>query len=109
VALFRVLPEDDGTGGTEVSGGSYARVAVTNNTTNFPNATGGGPSLKVNGTVITFPAPTADWGTVVGWGLYDAASSGNLLWTAPLTYSQEIDNTDAASSFAIGALILADD
>ncbi len=41
----------------EVSGGSYARVAVTANTTNFVVASG---SLS-NGTTITFPAPTAAW------------------------------------------------
>ena len=84
-ALFTVTPADDGTGGTEVTGGSYARVAVTNNTTNFPNATLGNPSVKQNGTAITFTTATADWGTVVGMGFYDASSSGNLIAWSPLT------------------------
>src|SRR5205823_752298 len=54
---------DASTGGTtgEVSGGSYARVAVTNNTTNFPAATGTAPTTKKNGTAITFPTATANW------------------------------------------------
>lgn len=84
-ALFTTCPIDDGTGGTEVSGGSYARVAITNNTTNFPNATLGNPSTKKNGTVITFPTATANWGTVIGMGFYDASSAGNLLAWSPLT------------------------
>lgn len=79
IGLFTVTPADDGTGGTEVTGGSYARVALTNNTTNFPNATGGDPSTKSNGIAVTFPAATANWGTVVGVGIFDASTSGNLL------------------------------
>lgn len=80
MALFTVSPSDTG-GGTEVSGGSYARVAITNNTTNWPNFSAG---LKSSGTAINFPTPTADWGTVVAWGLFDAASAGNLLFWGPL-------------------------
>jgi hypothetical protein len=76
VALFTAAPTDAG-GGTEVTGGSYARVAVTNNATNFPAASGG---LKQNGTAITFPQATADWGTIVAFGLFDASTSGNLLY-----------------------------
>lgn len=76
VGLFTVAPTDAG-GGTEVTGGSYARVSVTNNAVNFPAASGG---LKQNGTAITFPQATADWGTIVAFGLFDAASAGNLLY-----------------------------
>jgi hypothetical protein len=76
VALFTVAPTDAG-GGTEVTGGSYARVQVTNNATNFPAAAAG---LKQNGTAINFAQATADWGTVVAFGLFDAATSGNLLY-----------------------------
>ena len=38
IGLYSAAPDADGTGGTELSGGSYARAAVTNNTTNWPNA-----------------------------------------------------------------------
>lgn len=76
IGLFTVAPSDSG-GGTEVTGGSYARKSVTNNTTNFPNAAGGSKSLAVQ---QDFPQATADWGTVVAFGLFDAASSGNLLY-----------------------------
>lgn len=156
LALFTTAPNDSGSGGTEVSGGSYARVqvagsATTNGTTasgnptlhfaSVPawivagmtvtdlttpsvipagttvlsvtgttvtmsaNATGGGvggtdsiqfsawpaasassgaepatlPANVTNGGTITFPAATANWGTVVAFGIYDASTSGNLI------------------------------
>lgn len=86
VAAFTASPGDDDSG-TEVTGGSYARVAVTNNATNFPAASGG---AKSNANAITFPTATADWGTVVAVGLYDASTSGNLLAWADLGTSQSV-------------------
>lgn len=97
-ALFTAAPSDAG-GGTEVSGGSYARKAVTNNTTNFPNASGGS---KSNGTAITFVTATASWGVVTHFGIFDASTAGNLLNWAALTASKTIDNGDTAE-FAVGA------
>lgn len=83
--------------GTEVSGGSYARVNVT---TSF-----GAPSAGVgsNTGAITFPSPTANWGTVNQVQLFDASSGGNALTVAKsLTTPRTINNGDAAPSFAIG-------
>jgi len=99
VGLYTAAPTDAG-GGTEVSGGSYARVAVTNNDTNWPAAAAG---AKANGTAITFPTATGDWGTVVAFGIFDADEAGNLLAWADLTVSKAIGSGDTAS-FAIGAL-----
>jgi hypothetical protein len=45
----------------------------------FSAATGTAPSSITNNAVITFPQATANWGTVIAWGLYDASSSSNLL------------------------------
>ncbi len=101
VALFTVAPSDTG-GGTEVTGGGYLRVTVTNNTTNWPAATGA-TAAKSNGTVITFPTASASWGTVVAFGIIDAASAGNLLWWGDLTTSKAIASGDTAS-FAVGSL-----
>ncbi len=101
VALFTVAPSDTG-GGTEVTGGGYLRVTVTNNTTNWPAATGA-TAAKSNGTVITFPTASASWGTVVAFGIIDAASAGNLLWWGDLTTSKAIANGDTAS-FAVSSL-----
>ncbi len=101
VALFTVAPSDTG-GGTEVTGGAYARVTVTNNATNWPAATGA-TAAKSNGTVITFPTATAAWGTVVAFGIFDAATVGNLLWWGDLTTVKAVASGDTAS-FAIGSL-----
>lgn len=99
MAAFTAAPTDAG-GGTEVSGGSYARASITNNTTNFPSASGGS---KANGTVVSFPAATADWGTVVAIGLYDAASAGNLLAWATLATNKSVANGDTLQ-VGVGAL-----
>lgn len=104
VALFTVAPSDAG-GGTEVTGGSYARVAVTNNATNFPAASGG---AKSNGTEITFPEATADWGTVVAFAIFDANAAGNMLYWADLSASKTIQSGDTAK-FAVGDLDITED
>lgn len=44
-----------------------------------PAASGTAPSTINNGSVITFPQATVSWGTVIAFGLYDAATVGNLL------------------------------
>lgn len=104
VALFTAAPSDAG-GGTEVSGGSYARKAVTNNSTNFPAAASGS---KSNGAAITFVTPTASWGVVTHFGIFDALSGGNLLYWAALSASQTIASGNTVS-FAVGALVITED
>lgn len=102
VALFTAAPSDSG-GGTEVSGGSYARVAVAPADANWsaPDATGG---LTDNVAAITFPAPTANWGQATHFGIFDRATGGNLLIWGALTTPKTINNGDPAPSFPIGAL-----
>lgn len=104
VALYTSAPSDGG-GGTEISGNGYARVAVTNNATNWPAASGG---QKSNGTAITFSVATGSWGTVVAFGLFDASTGGNLLMWATLGTSKAISSGQAAQ-FPIGALVVAQD
>lgn len=94
IGLFTSMPTVLGNDGTEVSGGSYARVAVTNNATNFPNAAAG---AKSNGVAITFPQATAAWGAVVGVGIFDASSGGNLQDFALLTTPKTVQNGDVFS------------
>ena len=77
-ALLLTQPDDTGAGATEPSGGAYARVAVVNNTTNFPTVTAG--SAKANATAISWPTPSTAWGTIKAFGVYDASSGGNLLY-----------------------------
>jgi len=82
-ALVLTAPTDNvGTGLVEVSAAGYARVAVTNNTANFPAATN---RVKANGTVIQWPSAGAPWGSVVGVALFDALTGGVFRAYAPLT------------------------
>ncbi len=85
VGLFTSDPTDAGSG-TEVSGGSYARTAVT-----FAAPSNG---VTTNSADVTFPTATASWGTV-GWiGIHDASTGPNLLYHTPLDTSKTIDSGD---------------
>jgi hypothetical protein len=85
VALHTADPTDAGSG-TEVSGGSYARTAVT-----F-----GAPSngVTTNNANVEFPQATGNWGTITHIGLWDASSTGNLLFHTPLDSSKVIETGD---------------
>lgn len=103
----------DSSFGTEATGGSYARVAITSATTAWKGTHGTttGASSGTGGTIsnaaaITFPAPTANWGVVTHYFIADAATAGNLLVCQSLTTSKTINNGDAAPSFAIDAQTL---
>ena len=96
---------------TEPSGGGYARVTVANNATNWKAATpqpATGYEVK-NGVAITFPAPTASWGTVTYFGLFSAAATGTLVAFGALTTAKAIGAGDTAPSFAVGALTITND
>jgi len=110
IALLTGAPSDAG-GGTEVAGGGYARVNLAPSDTNW-KATQGGTSgassgtsgVTANAATITFPAPSANWGTVTHFAIYDASSGGNLLVWDALTAPRTILNGDPAASFAVDAL-----
>ena len=55
----------------EPSGNNYARVPLTNNSTNFPAASAG---AKSNGTLVNFNVPSGSWGTLTTFFISDAAS-----------------------------------
>lgn len=96
VGLFTTAPTDAG-GGVEVSGGGYARQPVT-----LAAASGGATS---NSADVTFPQATANWGTVVATGLFDASTAGNLLAWANLTTAKTV-NTGDVLSFPAGNLTI---
>ena len=84
VALFTAAPGEAG-GGTEVSGGGYARqqgsFTVSGNTATTSAA-------------IEYPTATASYGTVTHIGIFDASSGGNMLAYASLTASKTIASGD---------------
>lgn len=112
VGLLTAAPSDTG-GGTEVTGGSYARVSVASSLANWAGTQSAGSTTASSGTggttsnngAISFPTPTAGWGTVTHVGVYDAASGGNLLWYSALGVSKTI-NTGDSVSFPAGTLTL---
>jgi len=87
VALYTVAPGEAG-GGTEVSGGSYARVSAT-----F-TVSGTAPTTASNSSAVEFAEASGSWGTIVAAGIFDASTSGNLIAFANLTTSKTIDTGD---------------
>jgi hypothetical protein len=84
IALYTASPSDPG-GGTEVSGGGYARQSVTFTVSG---------NTASNTAAIEWPVATAGYGTVTDVGVFDAASGGNLIAYAALTTSKAIDTGD---------------
>lgn len=72
-----------GTLTNEVSGGSYARVAVTLGAPTDGDGSAG---------TVTFTTATAAWGTIRFAALMDASTSGNVLMYAQLTSDVTINN-----------------
>lgn len=83
VALYTVAPGDAG-GGTEVTGGSYARQTAT-----FTASSGGATSNDANIDFTNMPAAT-----VVAIGIHDNVSAGNLLLWGTLTTNKTTDAGD---------------
>lgn len=84
IGLFTAAPGETG-GGTEVSGGSYARTAATF-TVSGNEATNSG--------AVEFPAASGSWGTITHAAVFDALSGGNMLAYASLTASKTITTGD---------------
>lgn len=98
LALYTTAPTDAG-GGTEVSGNAYARQAVTFERTG---------NVASNASQISFPSPTGSWGTVVAFGIFDALTTGNLLYWDNLDNSQTVSEGNEVF-FVEGALTVTAD
>ena len=113
VGLYTAAPSDPNTTGTEVSGGNYSRVAVTSSLANWAGTQSAGSTAVSSGTggqtsnnnAITFPTPSATWGTVTHFAIYDAATTGNELFWGALTISKTINSGDTVS-FPAGSLAI---
>jgi|TARA_Y100000310_G_scaffold275401_1_gene291914 hypothetical protein len=99
VALFTSDPADDASG-TEVSGSGYARQSM-----GFDAASSASAS---NTSAVTFPAASGGaWGTITHLGIFDASTSGNLLFHSSLTASKTISDGDIFKINAAGVTITA--
>jgi hypothetical protein len=84
VGLFTAAPSDTG-GGTEVSGGSYAREAVTFTVSG---------DLATNGSAIEWPTATGNWGSITHIAVFDALTSGTMLLYGALATAKTISTGD---------------
>lgn len=101
MALYTVLPADDGTGGTEVTGGGYARV---NSASKWATPSSGAVS---NNAAIDFGTSSASWGTVVGWAILTASTGGTMIRKGPITPNVSIPSGTPVS-FPAGSLQLSE-
>ena len=91
----------DGTGATEPSGANgYARVAFTNDKTNWGTASN---ASLTNAAAVTFAESTGSWGTITTVFIADALTSGNIWWFDTLTPSRTVTSSTTLL-FAIGAI-----
>lgn len=104
VALFTAIPNDDGTGGTEVTGTGYARIQHGPSDATWAAPTTSGIFSNIG--VVQFGSPTANWGTINSFGLYSAETGGTLYVKGLFAggASVVINSGDPAPAFAEGAL-----
>lgn len=100
LALSTTPIGNDGTGVTEVSGGSYARVTIANNKTSWASAASGTLDNLIS---FEFPESSASWGTISYVALYDAASGGNILYFGALDSTRAVA-TATTVLFAAGGI-----
>jgi hypothetical protein len=95
----------DASVGTEVTGGSYARVSVARSLANWAGTQGAGTTTASTGTggatsnnvAINFVTPTASWGTVVSAFIADALTGNNIISCTTLTTSKTINSGDTVT------------
>lgn len=110
LALYSSATTDAG-GGTELTGGNYARVAIAGSLAAWAGTQGAGTTTASTGTGgassnnagVNFPTPTASWGTPTHWALLDAATAGNMLLHNPITTPKAIAS-GAPVSFPAAAI-----
>lgn len=88
LALFTSNPTDAGSG-TELTIGSngYTRKVIAFNAASSGSATNSG--------TVTFTSSGGNWGTITHFGIFDASTSGNLLYHGVLADDKLIENGDS--------------
>ncbi len=104
LALYTTNPTDfdAGTGGTEATGGSYARKSMT-----MDAATSADPSVTENTGALAWTVGTdLAAGTYKGWGIYTASTSGTYLGGKAFSSDRIVATTGDKVNIAAGAIIL---
>lgn len=86
VALLTADPTEVGNTTYEVSGGAYARQALT-----FDESSGGITQIKYD---VEFPQATANWGTITHVLILDAKTGGNPMLHGALNVAKTITVDD---------------
>lgn len=109
VALSTAPYSDASTGSSmgEVVGGGYARAAMPRDVATWPRASGNPAQIK-NAVPASFPAATADWGTITTFYIVDALTAGNILYGSDLAISKPITVGDTAT-FAANTITITED
>jgi len=103
VSLHTAAPDEDASPTNEVVGGSYARVQRDPLDANW-TAVSATDGRTDNAAILTFPTPSANWGSITHIGIWDALSGGNMLMSGALAVAKTVNNGDPGPSFAAGAL-----
>lgn len=97
--LVTAIGKTDGSSATPAAG--FSRLAVTNNSTNWPASSG---QNKTNGTVLNFGTNGGASATITGIRIFDAPSGGNLLTLNTLTVPVTVASS-APFQIPVGAQI----
>ena len=77
LAFFSSPPNDDGSGFTEISGGSYARILIGNSGQSMTQKMGNPSNRHIENSEIIYGAETtASWTGITHWGLFSTATGG---------------------------------
>lgn len=101
LGVSTTTPSDDGAGFTEPGDAAYARIETA--PADWATASGTSPAQITNDTVQTFATATADWGSIVAAGLFEASTGGTPKVVFSLNTSQTV-NTGQVLEFAVGTL-----
>lgn len=117
IGIFSTTPSYN-SNGTEIAYTGYARLGAALNASNWKGTAGetSGPSSNVSGvpgaSVSNFTgsfgtgtiAGLSGAATINGIGIFDASTSGSLLWFGPLAQSKTINNGDPVPTVSLGDL-----
>ncbi|KKN28895.1 hypothetical protein LCGC14_0849480 [marine sediment metagenome] len=101
VALFIGDPGEAGSGGTEVSGGAYARIQ---SAPSDWSAVSLGSIL--NATEFAFVEATTDWGDITHFALFDMSTGGNMLMYGAITTAPVTISLGSIPRFAVGTIVV---
>ena len=106
VALFTAAPDPEtGAGGTEVSGGGYARVQVGPSDSAWDAPASGGDTA--NSAEVIFPTPSADLGLATHSAIFDAPTGGNMIYSRALVEPRSL-STGTAVRFPAGTITISE-